>query len=109
MLLEKTNNVQAALKAISRFVIFFMLVAFVVTCNFFLFFNSVQMSEEEIREAAPITFLNVILLTIIFCVIDYLRRIWMVNRPVKRIQEGMNQIMEGDFSVRLPYIKGAFL
>lgn len=64
------------------------------------------MEETEIRAAAPITFLNVLLLTIIFCVIDEIRRIWMVKRPVKQIREGMNKIIAGDFQMRIPYIKG---
>ena len=94
------------LKEIWRFIIFFILMAFVVTCNFFLFFHWVQMSEAEIRAAAPITFWNVVLITIIFCVIDGIKRHRMVTLPVKRIQEGMDKIVAGDFSVRIPYIKG---
>ncbi len=91
---------------LQRFVVFFLLMAFVVTCNFILFLNSVQMEEAEVRAAAPITFLNVLLLTALFCAIDGIRRIWMVKRPVKRIREGMEQMIGGDFGVRIPYIKG---
>lgn len=93
-------------RAFWRFMIFFMLVAFVVTCNFFLFFNSINMVEEEVRAAAPITFLNVLLLTMIFCIIDASRRRLMVTRPVKRIQEGINKIVTGDFNTRIEYIQG---
>jgi len=89
-----------------RFVIFFALISFVVSCNFYLFLHSVNMTEEEIRAAAPITFWNVILLTVIFCLIDVIRRSWMITRPVKRIQEGMEKIIAGDFTVCIPYIKG---
>lgn len=94
------------LQTIRRFAIFFLIVSFVVTCNFVLFLHSVQMAEEEIRAAAPITFYNVILLTIILCIIDAVRRMWMVTRPVKRIQAGIEKIVAGNFDVRISYIKG---
>ncbi len=86
--------------------IFFAMIAFVVTCNFFLFLNGMQMDEAQIRAAAPVTFWNIILLTVLFSVIDYTRRAWMVMRPVKRIREGIEKIVAGDFAVRIPYIKG---
>ena len=92
--------------AIQSFLTFFIIIGFVVTCNFFLFLNSVQMTDEDIRTAAPITFLNVIILTILFAVSDLIRRTWTVTRPVKRIQNGINKIIKGDFSVRIPYING---
>lgn len=92
--------------AVKQFFVFFLLIAFVVTCNFYLFLHSMQMEEAEIRAAAPITFYNIILLTVLFCVIDTIRRMWMVGRPVNRILEGMNKIVAGDFKVRIPYIKG---
>lgn len=91
---------------IQHFVVFFLLIAFVITCNFFLFLNSIQMSEAEIREAAPITFYNILLLTGLFSIFDTVRRVWMIGRPVNRILDGMNRIVAGDFKVRIPYIKG---
>ena len=87
------------LQRIRNFLIFFTLIGFVVTCNFYLFFHSIEMSEAEIREAAPMTFLNVLLLTVLFAGIDEFRRLQMVKRPVRRIQEGLDKIMAGDFNV----------
>lgn len=92
--------------AVQHFVVFFLLIAFVITCNFYLFMHGMQMDEAEIRAAAPITFYNILLQTVLFCVIDIVRRMWMVGRPVNRILEGMNKIVSGDYKVRIPYIKG---
>ncbi|MBQ8596493.1 MAG: HAMP domain-containing histidine kinase [Lachnospiraceae bacterium] len=64
------------------------------------------MEEAEIRAAAPITFLNVLLLSLLFAFSDMFRRMWMVNRPVRRIRQGMKRIIAGDFQARIPYIKG---
>ncbi|MBQ7943921.1 MAG: HAMP domain-containing histidine kinase [Lachnospiraceae bacterium] len=82
------------------------MIAFVVTCNFLLFLHGMQMDEAEVRAMAPITFWNIILLTLLFGIFDFTRRAWMVTRPVKRIREGMEKIVAGDFTVRIPYIKG---
>lgn len=104
--LKKWDICKRILQKVRDFLIFFGLIAFVVTCNFFLFFHSIQMSEAEIRKAAPMTFLNVLLLTVLFCGFDEFRRLQMVKRPVRRIQEGLDKIMAGDFTVRIPYIIG---
>lgn len=103
MLVDKRRVVK---DAVSHFLVFFLLIAFVVTCNFVLFLHSMRMDEAEIRAAAPLTFYNIIIMTLIFCVIDSVRRMWMVGRPVKKILDGMNKIVAGDFKVRIPYIKG---
>lgn len=88
--------------SIRRFLIFFGLIAFVLTCNFVLFLNFVDLEREQLEEAAPLTFINVIFLTLIFCTIDGLRRKWSIERPVKRILEAADKITkEGDFSVRI--------
>ena len=89
-----------------HFLLIFGLVAFVVTCNFMLFLNIANYEEATIKGAAVTTFLNVILLTILFYVADKIRRVWTVTRPVNRIKDGMNLMIAGDFSVRIPYIKG---
>ncbi len=103
MLVDKRRVVK---DAVSHFLVFFLLIAFVVTCNFVLFLHSMRMDEAEIRAAAPLTFYNIIIMTLIFCVIDSVRRMWMVGRPVKKILDEMNKIVAGDFKVRIPYIKG---
>lgn len=99
-------SIAGILGAFRHFIIFFGLIAFVVTCNFTLFLNLIQLSEEDVRRAAPITFFNVIVLTVLFYAMDVIRRVQMVTRPVRKIEEAMNRIIAGDFTVRIPYIKG---
>jgi signal transduction histidine kinase len=64
-------------------------------------------NEENIGAAAKVTFLNVLLLTLLFGTIDYVRRRIMVDRPVKIITEATERIMQGDFSVRVRPMHGA--
>lgn len=97
---------RAKIKSIWNFIIFFMLIAFVVTCNFLLFLNSMDLDETQIRNAAKLTFLNVILLTILFCLFDNIRRWQTITKPVSRIKEGIDRVMEGDFSTRIKTARG---
>ena len=88
-----------------RFLIFFALMAFVVTCNLVLFLHWVDLTAEEMKAAVPITFLNVMILTFIFSMIDEIRRTLMVRKPIARIQAGLDKIMSGNFKTQIPYIR----
>ena len=95
-----------------RYLIFFLLMAFVVTCCMVLFLNEVtrvtglELTREHIEQAAKLTFLNVVLLSLLCTVIDAIRRKVMVDRPVKQIVRAAEQITQGDFSVRLSRFHG---
>lgn len=80
---------------------FFVLCAFVVTVSFLMFFHTIELSEAEIRAAAPMTFINILAITAGFVVIDTIRRKITIDEPVKKIKNALNQITNGDFSVRL--------
>ena len=94
------------INGIWQFIVFFLLIAFVVTCNFLLFLNFMSLDEIAIRNAAWITFVNVLFLTFLFCIFDGIRRWQMISKPVKRIQKGIDRVMNGDFSTRIVYIYG---
>ena len=109
----KKRRFRSMLKAINNYVVFFLTVAFAVSCCMLLFVNTLADSmglvfnEENIGAAAKVTFLNVLLLTLLFGTIDYVRRKLMVDRPVRIITEATEQIMQGDFSVRVKPMHGA--
>ena len=108
----KKPKFRQVLKAVNNYIVFFLLVAFVVSCCMMLFVSTLADSmglvfhKENIATAAKLTFGNVILITLLFATIDYLRRKIMVERPVKRITEATEKIMQGDFSVRIEPLKG---
>ncbi len=87
--------------AVREFIIFSLLVAFVVTCNMVLFLKRATISDADIRHAAPITFVNVFIIAGIFTIIDQVRRYYQITRPVRKIQEGLNRVMSGDFTTQL--------
>lgn len=89
------------LSFIKVFLMYFVMVAFVITCTFMLSFRSVSLPEEDVRIFAPIAFLNVIILAFLFVIMDIFFRKLTVERPVREIQNGLKKLMNGDFSTRI--------
>ena len=93
--------------ALRRYFIFFILIAFIITCCMLLFLNTlmrvtgIELTEEKISYAAQITFVNILFLSLLCTIADGVRRRLTVERPVRRILKAAEQIMEGDFSVRI--------
>ncbi len=94
-------------RAAKSYLIFFSLVSFVTTCSMLLFlsiFSSVSgitLSGENLEVAAKLTFINVILISLIFTVIDAVRRKISLERPVEKITHAAQRMIEGDFSARI--------
>ena len=89
---------------------FFLIVAFVITCCTMLFVRvlaedvGIELPSENIGSAAKLTFLNVTLISLLFTLIDSVRRHLTVDIPVRRISEAAERMTEGDFSVRIPTV-----
>ena len=105
--MKKEKNFKRILSTVSNFFVFFLLAAFITTCCIMLFISTLQGSigreftQSEITLAAKITMINVVLLSIAMAAIDYLRRKFTVERPVKSIIETTSKMIGGDFSVRI--------
>ncbi len=103
-----------ALRIVSRYLLFFMVVAFLVSCTTMLFVSiladtvGLSLDGENLSSAAKITFVNVLLLSLLFTVIDALRRKFTVERVRKNISEAMARIAEGNFDVRVQPL-GSFM
>ncbi|MGN1001603.1 MAG: ATP-binding protein [Oscillospiraceae bacterium] len=100
------------LRAVYRYFLFFLMVGFLVTCCMMLFVSTLAdtlgltLTNENLSAAAKLTFGNVVLLSLLFTLVDALRRRWTVDRPVRRITQAAEQIMAGDFSARVAPIRG---
>lgn len=98
------------LSAIYSYLIFFLMVAFVITCCLMLFISAltwtmeIKLTGENLSAAAKLTFLNVLLLSFFYTLFDAIRRKWIVDRPVKRITDAAKKMMQGDFTVRIPQV-----
>lgn len=95
------------LVALSHYTIFFLLVAFVITCCMLLFVSTlaktleITLTADILQTAARLTFGNVVFLSILLTVIDFFRRKFTVSRPVKKITDAAEKMIQGDFSVRI--------
>ena len=109
----KKPTFRQMMKTVNNYVIFFLIVGFAVSCCMMLFLNVLADSmglvfdESNIAVAAKLTFGNVLLITLIFGTVDYIRRKITVDRPVERIIDAAEQIMQGDFSARVAPMHGA--
>ena len=98
-------------RALQNYVTFFLLVAFVVTCCMLLFVTTMADSmglvftRENIAAAAKLIFGNVLLISVVCATIDYIRRKRMVEKPVKQIMDALDQVMQGDFTVRIAPVR----
>lgn len=105
--MKKERSVKTVLKWINNYLIFFLIVAFVITCCMMLFVTTLSntigiiLTGESLSVAAKLTFLNVLLISFLFTVIDTIRRKMTIDRPVKRITDAAEKIMQGDFTVRI--------
>ncbi|MBQ8648005.1 MAG: HAMP domain-containing histidine kinase [Oscillospiraceae bacterium] len=86
---------------LGAFLLFFCLCGFVVTSCFLLFFHGIELPEAQVRRAAVFTFINVLAIAGLFTAFDTLRREITIHRPVRRIQQALDRITAGDFTVRL--------
>ncbi len=93
------------LVALYRYLTFFLLTAFLVTCCMLVFLNNLEqdilLTEAGIRRAAILTFGNVIFLSLIFTLVNAVQRKFTVERPVRKIANAADKIMGGDLSVRI--------
>ena len=98
-------------RALQNFVTFFLLVAVIVSCCMVLFVTTLADSmglvftKDNMAEAAKLTFGCVLLISFVSATIDYTRRKLMVDRPVKRIMAALNQVMQGNFTVRIAPVR----
>lgn len=107
----KKPKFHQVIKAVSNYLVFFLLVTFLVSCCMVLFLSTLAdttglvFTKDNITAAAKVTFGNVVLLTLLSGSIDYFRRKTMVERPVKKIVAATERIMQGDFSARIDPVR----
>jgi len=94
------------LRWLSRFAMGIALFAFVVVVNFVLFFSYEQKLHTDGNYAAIVIIGNILFLAVMFTVADSVYHYVTVKLPMQRIQEALDKVVAGDFSVRINYIKG---
>ena len=89
------------------FIIFFLLIAFVLTSSILLFLTylgnsaGIEFDWSMVKTAAIVTFGNSLMLSLVITAGDMIRRNLTVEIPIRRIAEGAERIAAGDFSTRI--------
>jgi len=105
--MRKTKFEHKVARGIYNYLMFFLVVAFLVSCSTMLFVSTLrdtlnlELTKENLNVAAKLTFGNVILLSVLFTVIDAVRRKLTTERITKHIAEAAKRVVQGDFSVRI--------
>ena len=95
------------MQGVNHYLVFFLMTAFLVTCCIMLFTSTLMdslglvLTGDNLSTAAKLTFINVVGLSLLFTVIDALRRKLTVERTARRIADAANKVVAGDFSVRV--------
>ena len=94
-------------RLIYNYVMFFLLIAFWISSSMMLFISimadslNLTLTSENIGLAAKMTFGNVVLLSVLFVIIDTIRRKLTTEKLTKHIAEAAKRLVQGDFSVRI--------
>lgn len=113
--MKEKKPLSAVLKTITTYLIYFMLIAFLVSCCMIVFMKQmavtmqIEYTEEMIGKAAKDTMWNVLFLTVLVTVIDVIRRKYTVEKKAKQISDITKQISEGNFAVRVPCEKSVLI
>lgn len=105
--MKKKDLEHKIFRAFYNYLMFFLLVAFLVSCSTMLFVSTLrdtlelQLTKENLNDAAKLTFGNVIFLSVLFTLIDAMRRRFTTQRITKHIAGAAKQVVQGDFSVRI--------
>lgn len=99
------------IRVLNHYAMFFILVAFLVTCSMLLFVTvmvdtlNLNLTSENVSMAAKLTFGNIILLSALFTMIDVFRRKYTTEKITEHIASAAGKIVQGDFGVRIEPVK----
>ena len=104
----KNNDLKHKIqRGLYNYFLFFTLVAFLVSCTTMLFVSvmantlNIELTKDNMEASAKLTFLNVIVLSVLFFIIDTVRRKLTTEKITKQIADAAKKIVQGDFSVRI--------
>lgn len=105
--MRKRTLWQRLLCAFYRYLLFFLLVAFLVSCTMSLFVSilakdlGLVLTGENLNRAAKLTFLSVILLSVLFTTIDVVRRKLTTEKITGHITTATRELVQGNFAIRI--------
>ncbi len=108
--MKNRSPARKALQGLYNYLMFFLMTAFLVSCTTMLFVSvlantlSIELTNDNIQTAAKLTFLNVIILSVLFTALDAVRRRVTTEKITKKISLAAQKLVRGDFTARVPEI-----
>lgn len=103
----RNKRINKSMFSIWNFLVFFFTIAFVVSASFYMFLKTWGIElGMEIQRSAFFTFINVLILSVIYTLIDGFRRKFTVERPLKRILSATYKWTQGNFTERIEPFHG---
>ena len=96
--MKQADSRKKITRILYNYLLFFLLVAFLVSCCTILFVTilrdnlNIQLTSENLNMAAKLTFGNVIILSFLFTLIDYIRRKFTTERTTKHIAKAAQKV-----------------
>lgn len=110
----KKEKLRTFLLSVYDYILFFVLIAFFISCSMMLFLNLLQremhitLTQENIETAAKLTFYNVLFLSFICATIEKIRKKLIIDKQIQRISDAAEKMIHGDFSVRIAAVPALF-
>ena len=79
------SRVSRSLFSVKSYISMFLIIGFSVTVSFSLLLHGAGITYEDVRGGALITFLNILFLSALCCIIDVVRRKLTIEGPVRAI------------------------
>lgn len=103
---RKELRYKSRLFSLKKYIIYFLMISFALTCSLLLFLNHLHVDYGTIKDSGPLTFFNVVLLSLIVTIVDGIYNKIAIEYPVRRILQASQKLINGDFSVRLAPLHG---
>lgn len=110
--MKKISLWKKILPGFYHYLLFFMLVAFLVSCTMSLFVNTltndleITLTGDNLNRAAKLTFLSVILISVLLTLVDTIRRKLTTDKITKQIANATRELVQGKFETRItPEVK----
>lgn len=105
--MNRERPIRKLFSAIYHYLTFFVLVSIMATCVVSLFAGALSrqtelvLTPENLGRPAKLTFLCVLLLSLLFTLIDTVRRKLTTEKVVKRITRAAKEVVQGNFDTRI--------
>lgn len=99
--MKDKRNINHSIFSFKRYLFFFILLSFTITCAILLFVNGLDINLKGNEWNAISTFLSIFILSLIFTIIEGIYHKLTIEKPLSLILDATEKITEGNFDVKI--------